>query len=122
MFHHDLEYFKYFMPMSANCLREGSDPNTGVDTGWTDEDAFQYLKEAIDAHPELDFFIFGASGGEIDAPAMRTQMAYFVKQTDTFSYGLDPEVNNFYYTCAEFPHNDVFFPFYLYNARDVLFH
>lgn len=121
MFHHDLEYFGYFMPMSAECMRENYDPNGGAGEKWTNEEAFLYIKETIDAHPELDFFIFAASGGAEDAPALRIQMAYFAKQTDTFSFGLDPEVNNFYYTCAEFSHSDVFFPFYLYNAKDVLF-
>lgn len=48
-------------------------------------------------------------------------MKYFSEQTDTFSYGLDVSENNFYYTCSEFNHNDLYFPFYLYNARDVLF-
>lgn len=118
MFHHDLEYFKYFMPTSGQCAPEGM----AVDEEATDEEAFQYIKEAIDAHPDLDFFIIAGSGGDRDAKGMRTQMKYFIEQTDTFSYGMDPEVNNFYYTCAkDFIHSDVFFPRYLFNAKDIIF-
>lgn len=117
MFHNNLEYFRWFMPMSAECRAEGA----LLSTVWTNEEAFQYIREAIDSHPDLPFFIFAASGGKNDAPGMRTQMKYFSEQTDTFSYGLDVSENNFYYTCSEFNHNDLYFPFYLYNARDVLF-
>jgi len=114
IFHFDLPYFKYFMPMSAQCCPYGNREAS-------DEEVYQFLKEAIDSNPELDFFIFAASGGEKDAPQMRTQMKYLIGQTDTFSYGLDTEANNIYYTCSEFMHVDQYVPYYLYNARDVLF-
>lgn len=114
IFHYDLPYFKYFMPMSCQICPYGNREAT-------DEEAYQYLKEAINANPELDFFIFAASGGEKDAAAMRPQMKYLSQQTDTFSYGLDTEENNFYYTCSEFMHIDQYVPYYFYNARNVLF-
>jgi endo-1,4-beta-xylanase len=119
LFHNDFEYFRYWMPMSATCRAENATLDSEV--VWTDADAYQYLKETIDAHTDLPFFLFAASGAAGDAPTMRVQMKYFIDQTETFSYGLDPNVNNIYYTCSEFGHNDLYFPFYLYNARDVLF-
>ncbi len=117
MFHRNIEYFHWFMPMSATARAE----DAPLSTEMTNESAFLYLKETIDAHPDLPFFLFAASGGKNDAASMRPQMKYFYEQKDTFSYGLDVNENNFYYTCSEFNHNDLYFPFYLYNARDVLF-
>ena len=52
---------------------------------------------------------------------MRSQMKYFEEQSDTFSYGLNPEINNFYYTCSDFFHIQQAFPYYLYTARGILF-
>lgn len=122
-FYHDLPYFKYWMPMSASCIPEGFTLDEGMG-GESDlaEEAYQYLKEGIEANQEYDFFIFTTNGGKNDIPAMVSQMQYFLAQEDgTFSYGLDPDVNNFYYTCTKFDHNDMWMPFTLFNAIDILF-
>ena len=121
LFHHDLEYFTYWMPTSANCLEEGVALGSEHTGQWTDEKAFAYVSEPIKAHPELDFFIIAQSGDETDATAMRTQMKYFIDQTDVFSYGLDREENNIYYTCSDFKHMEHYFPYYIYTAKDILF-
>jgi endo-1,4-beta-xylanase len=121
MFHYNFEYFTYWMPTSANCLREGTTSGADDAEEWTDEMAFEYVSEPIKEHPELDFFIIAQSGGATDAPLMRTQMKYFAEQTDVFSYGLDREENNFYYTCSDFVHVQQYFPYYLYTAKDILF-
>ena len=129
MFNHDLEYFKYWFPMSAPLrLRE----EVGLDSGV--EAAYAYLKEAIDAHPDLDFFIYGTAGGEKDQSAiagtrdliplanlMQEEFAYYATQTDTFSFGNDPAVNNIYFVRSDFLHNDLYMPYSLYNAASVLF-
>ena len=61
--------------MSASCMA-----GNGMDSSPTDEGAYAYLKEAIGANPDLDFFLYAGSGGPSDAGAMRTQMACFAKQ------------------------------------------
>lgn len=121
MFHNDFEYFRYWMPTSAQCLPESkelTDINDGV---WTDEAAFAYIKETIDANPDLPFFILAQSGNSTDAVLMRAQMSYFADQTDTFSYGLNPAKNNFYYTCSDFFHIQQAFAYYLCTGRYILF-
>lgn len=117
MFHYNLEYFKWFAPMSCHCTAGLPIMSNEL----TAEAAYSYLKEAIDAHPDLDFFIYAASGGENDAPMLREQMRYFTNQTDVFLYGTDPTVNNIYYSISEFRHSDRFVPYYYYNSLQVLF-
>lgn len=116
MFHHALEYFKWFSPMSCHCMAEQK-LSHNVDH----EAAFQYLEETIDAHPDLDFFIYVQSGGPKDAETLREQMKYFVAQTDTFSYGSDPTVNNLYYSVSDFIHSDRYVPWYYYNSLPLFF-
>lgn len=123
MFHENFEYFAYWMPMSAPLTLDG-----GVAGETSLEDAFNYLKAPIEANPDLDFFIYATAGGDGDksgtkelALDMQEQMKYFAAQTDIFSFGNDPEVNNLYFTRSEFLHNDLYFPYSLANAADVLF-
>ena len=121
MFHNAFEYFRYWMPTSAQCMPDNvvlGDPNAQE---WNDEAAYQYLKETIDANPELPFFIIAQSGGPEDAASMRVQMKYLIGKTDTFSYGMNPEENNFYYTCSDFTHDQLLMPYYFYTARNILF-
>ena len=122
--HHDMEYFGYFMPMSANILPEGK--GIGGDSEediFTPEDAYGYIKEALDANPDLDVFVFATAGGEKDGAGqnMIPQMQCFYDHPETFSYGLDPEENNFYFALSEFRHMDLVMPYTLYNARNILF-
>ena len=125
--HHDLEYFGYFMPMSANILPEGKvigeESEDSEKAVFTEEDAYNYIKEALDANPDLDVFVFATAGGEKDGAGqnMIPQMKCFYDHNDTFSYGLDPEVNNFYFALSEFRHMDLVMPYTLYNARNILF-
>ena len=121
MFHNDFEYFRYWMPTSAQCIPESIELTDISDDVWSDEAAFAYIKAAIDAHPDLPFFILAQSGNATDAVLMRTQMSYFADQTGTFSYGTNPAKNNFYYTCADFFHIQQAFVYYLYTGHDILF-
>ena len=120
MFHHDFEYFTYWMPTSGTPMALVPMEQAG-EAAWTDEQAFQYVVEPIKANPDLDFFIVAQSGDATDIPQMRTMMKYFAEQTDVFSYGLDRIKNNFYYTCADFKHVQQYFGYYLYTAKDILF-
>lgn len=115
MFHSALPYFKWWSPMSATCVA-----GKLISENPTDEEAYAYLKEAIDANPDLDFFIFAASGGPNDY-GPRDQIAYFMKQ-DAFSFGTDTSTNNFYYILSNFSHSDFFLSYYYYNTLQVLFH
>lgn len=115
MFHSALPYFKWWSPMSASCVA-----GKMIQENPTDEEAYTYLKEAIDAHPDMDFFIYVGSGGPSDAASLRRQMAYFEKQ-DAFSYGNDPKTNNLCYTQSNFAHGDLYAPYYYYNSLQVLF-
>ena len=120
MFHNDFEYFRYWMPTSAQCMAEGISMDDPA-MAWDDESAYQYLKETVEAYPDLPFFIIAQSGAANDATAMRTQMSYIIDQDGPFSYGMNPEKNNFYYTCSDFQHVQLYIPYYLYTARDILF-
>lgn len=115
MFHSALPYFKWWAPMSASCVA-----GKQISENPTDEEAYQYLKEAVDDNPDMDFFIYVGSGGPTDAGSLRTQMAYFEKQP-IFSYGDDPKTNNLYYVLSNFEHGDLYAPYYYYNSLQVLF-
>lgn len=119
MFYHALEYFRWYGPMSSYCAAGVS---ILVSADIAPEVGYEYLKEAIDAHPDLDFFIYAQSGDATDAMELRQHMAYYEQQTETFSYGNDPERNNLYYSISDFTHSDRYAPFYLYNALPVFFH
>ncbi len=115
MFHSALPYFKWWSPMSGCCSA-----GQGLVTDVSNEDAYAYLKDAIDANPNMGFFIYVGGGNYTDIPQLRDQMAYFEKQ-DAFSYGPDPEVNNLYYTVSNFAHGYFFTPYYYYNTLQIIF-
>ena len=120
LFSHDLPYIKYWIPMSGHCLRDTDPLNAAVDP----EDSYQYLKEAVEANPDYDFFIFATAGGAKDSACenMARQIKNFLGHEDgIFSYGLDPLKNNFYFTASDSGHSDARFADYLYNIKDVLF-
>lgn len=52
---------------------------------------------------------------------MSDMARYLIDQNDVFSYGLNPEKNNFYYTCSDFTHDQLLMPYYFYTAKDILF-
>lgn len=130
MFHNALEYFKWWAPMSGHCtagIIPDKDENTETaylnirETDVSPEAAYEYIKESINANPELDFFIYVTSGRDGDSPKLRTQMKYFVEQSDVFSFGTDPASDNLYYAVSNFAHNDWAMPYSLYNITKVFF-
>ena len=123
--HSDFEYFKYWMPCSGDIrILEEQQIDLEETSGSDAKAAFNYIKEAIDAHPDLDFYLMCYIGGSADQKMISeyvSQMQYFYSQTDTFSYGTDPEENNFYFVISDYAHNDLYFPFILANTRNFLF-
>ena len=106
--------------MSADCVIEGTDIGAERDP----EDSYQYLKEGVDANADYDFFLFASAGGPDDGAGvnMGNMIKYFMDKEDCFfSYGLDPEVNNFYFTCSDFDHNDIWMPYTLFNFKSIIF-
>ena len=86
----------------------------------TPEQVTEYITKPIKEHPELPFFIFASNGHPNDVAPMTEQMKY-VPKADVFSYGKDPEKNNFYFALSEFRHTDMLAPYYYYNSLKVLF-
>ncbi|MCF0228237.1 MAG: hypothetical protein HUJ76_00915 [Parasporobacterium sp.] len=120
--HNDFEYFKYFMPMSANICPENMVLGNGIDY-FSPEEAFEYINETVTANSDLDFFIFATSGGEEDGAGqnMIPQLQQFYAHPETYSYGTDTGVNNFCFAVSEFSHTDQVVPHSWYVFKDVLF-
>ena len=112
MIHYAFEYFRWWSPMSCTVTGDAETP-------FTDQQAFEHLKSAAEAHPDMKYFIFAASGGDEDIPAVRGQIRYFVSQ-DYFSYGKDPDQNNFFYLLSDYNHGN-FAADYYYNSLQVFF-
>ncbi|MBR6322744.1 MAG: hypothetical protein IKR59_07735 [Lachnospiraceae bacterium] len=114
--HNDFEYFRYYAPMS--CMTTAG---TSIRTKLTEEQVVDYLTAPMKAHPELPFFIYASNGYPNDVMPMTEQMKYLPK-APVFSYGQDPEKNNIYFALSDFPHSDLYAPYYFYNSLKVLFH
>ena len=119
MFKNNIPYFAYFMPMSCPYMPAGlGAPENSDDT------SYEMLKEAVEANADYDFFVFATAGGDNDGAGvmMVDQVKNFLAHEDCFfSYGMDPEANNFYFTRSAFDHDDCWMPFTLYNALPVIF-
>ena len=114
MINYAIEYFQWFSPMSCTC----TGPNR--DSRFNDEDAYQYIANAITSHPDLDVFIFAASGGDKDIPAVKEQIKHFLTHEGVLSYGKDPSKNNFYYLLSDLTHGNFACDYY-YNSLQVFF-
>ena len=115
MIHNAFEYFRYFIPMS--CITTAG---KSIQDPPTDAEIAAYLTAPMKAHPELPFFIYALNGGENDIKNMAAQMRVLV-DTGVFSFGQDPEKNNFYYAESGYFHGDMFAPQYYFNALPVMF-
>ena len=113
--HHDFEYFRYYSPMSC-MTTAGKKINDTV----TEQEVVDYLTAPMKAHPELPFFIYASDGYPNDVPAMIDQLKYVTREP-VFSYGQDPQKNNFFFAVSDFPHSDLLCPHYFYNSLQVLF-
>lgn len=113
--HNDFEYFRYYSPMSC-MTTAGRKINEEI----TEEQVVEYLTAPMKAHPELPFFIYASDGYPNDVQAMIDQLRY-VTRDPVFSYGQDPQKNNFFFAVSDFPHNDLYCPYYFWNSLQVLF-
>ena len=113
--HNDFEYFRYYAPMS--CMTTAG---KRIRDEVTEAEVVDYLTAPMKAHPELPFFIFASNGYPNDATAMTEQLKYVTKDP-VFSYGRDPKTNNIFFAVSDFPHNDLYCPYYFYNSLQVLF-
>ncbi len=115
IFHYDLEYFRWFAPMS--CSVRGSKQFGEV---ITKEEVLDYLTEPVKAHPELPFFIYASNGGKKDLVELTEQMKY-IPHDPCFSYGSDPAKNNLYFSLSDYYHTDYLVPYYYWNSLKVIF-
>ena len=115
MIHNAFEYFRWFVPMSCvtTAGKTLQNPPTDAEIG-------AYLAAPVQAHPELPFFIYALNGGETDIKDMARQIKVML-DTGVFSFGRDPEKNNFYYAESGYFHGDMFAPQYYFNALPLMF-
>ena len=119
-FFNSLDRAKWYMPFSANI---SSATEMGLDMPV--EEQMQLIKDALAAQADYknDFFIYAACGGKRDMmydvnAALITAM---IADTDDFSFGTDPAVNNLYYSVSNEIHQTLMSRFYFFNAFDVVF-
>ena len=86
----------------------------------TPEEVIAYIREPIEANPDLPYFIFASNGYPKDIGIMTEQMKYITK-AEGFSYGRDPEKNNIFFALSNFYHSDILVPHYYYNSLKVFF-
>ncbi len=115
VFHYDFEYFRWYAPMSCHTTADHK-----IFEPVTEEDVLAYLRKPIEDHPDLPFFIYASNGYPRDIGVMTEQMKYITK-ADGFSFGLDPKVNNIYFSLSNFYHSDILVPHYYYNSLKVIF-
>ena len=115
VFHYDFEYFRWYAPMSCHTTADHR-----IREPITEEEVLAYLKQPIEEHPDLPFFIYASNGYPRDIQMMTEQMNYITK-ADGFSFGRDPAVNNIYFAVSDFYHSDILVPYYYYNSLKVLF-
>ncbi len=98
-FIHNLDYFKYYLPLSGDSwvLGQGGGSSKPKETA-------EYLAKVVkDAgyKPE-DYFIFSATGSlDIAYPNLKLQIDAMKQLTDTFRYSSDPAKGNFYFIVGE---------------------
>ncbi len=123
MFHYAFPYFRWWCPTSGGISCDYSapmPPGSGPFRQIPEEEILEYVKAPIRENPGLPFFIFAASGGPRDGAGMRKQIKLLTEQPE-FSYGLDPKVNNLYYSLSDYYHTDYLIPYYFWNSLKVIF-
>lgn len=129
MFHYAFEYFEWYAPMSgfinnenAELYVDGKEANGYADISEYYPSALNFVKETVEAHPDLDFFIYEVTGGSQDLGGSVTAQAKWLIAQNYFSFGKDPAKNNFYVSVSDYNHGDPWSPHYYYNSLQVLFH
>ena len=123
MLHHAFPYFRWYCPTSgAVCCDKPlpMPPGSAPFPTFTDEEILDYVTAPIKANPDLPFYIYAASGGPMDGASMRHQMK-LLSESEGFSFGPDPAVNNIYYSLSDYYHTDYLVPYYFWNYLKILF-
>ncbi len=119
-FFNSLDFAKWYMPFSANI---SSATEMGLDMPV--EEQMQLIKDALSAQKDYkdSFFIYAACGGKRDMmyDVNAALISAMISDTDDFSFGTDPAVNNLYYSISAELHQTLMSRFYFYNAFDVVF-
>ena len=102
--HHDFEYFRYYAPMSC-MTTAGRKINEEI----THQQVADYLTAPMKARPDLPFCIYASDGYPNNVQAMIDQLRY-VTRDPVFSYGQDPQKNNFFFAVSDFPHKRSLLP------------
>lgn len=98
-FIHNLDYFKYYMPLSGDSwvLGQGGGSSKAKETA-------EYLaKVAKDAgYKPQDYYIFSATGNlDIAYPNLKPQIEAMKQLTDSFIYSSDTKKGNFYFIVGD---------------------
>ena len=122
MFCNMLDYSKWYMPFSGAI--SGADE---MSLEATPEWQVETLEAAIDAKSDYkdDFFVYIACGGKRDMmyDLVNAQVDAMLADTEYFSFGTDPAVNNFCYCISPRDiHQTLISRYYFYNAFGVVFH
>ena len=125
MFHHALEYFRWFCPTSCGTtcgVRISGHSGPGLFPDFTDREIVEYVTAPVRAHPGLPFFIYAGCGGTEDMPSayMYRQLVLMCGPSE-FSYGPDPAKNNLLFTVSDYYHTDYLVPYYFWNYLKLLF-
>jgi endo-1,4-beta-xylanase len=119
-FFNNLDLARWFMPFSANISGPAE-----MTLAMPVEEQMDMIKDALAAQADYkdDFFIYAACGGKRDDmyAVMQDLISAMIADTDDFSFGTDPAVNNLYYSISNEIHQTLMTRFYLYNAFDVVF-
>ena len=99
MFFHNLDYSRWYVPMSAN-ISAADEMSLEMPV----EEQIAMLHEAIDAQSEYkdDFFIYAFCGSKRDMmyEVNNALLSAMIADTDYFSYGNDTAANNLYYSIS----------------------
>ena len=119
-FFNNLDFAKWFMPFSAN-ISAADEMSLEMPV----EEQLQMVKDALAKQADYkdSFFIYAACGGKRDMmyDVNAALMTALIADTEDFSFGTDPAVNNLYYSISNELHTTELARLYLYNAFDVVF-
>lgn len=98
-FIHNLDYFKYYLPLSGDSWVLGQ----GAGGSKPKETAEYLAKVAKDAgYKPQDYYIFSATGDlDIAYPNLKPQIDAMKQLTDSFIYSSDPKKGNFYFIVGD---------------------
>lgn len=114
MFHNAFEYFRFYAPMSADCV-----PENGME--WASEaEKVAYLESPILEHPDLKFFIYTCKGNAENAET-QGKLVDLLLTSDKFTYGYDCETSNIAITISNLNHSDRYVPYYYYHSLNTFF-